>query len=169
MSWFTKRPKSQEGGFTLLETAVAMLVMMIGGLGIAAVFAYAVKNNNGARDRAIALAVAQQEVERLRNLPFHDTALNATPTLPTAVTVSNGGRTFSMRTTILNTTSTLKTIQIRVTPLSNPNPWASQTVLVTTQRAAFTIGPNIGGPDVQEIFHEDANDFIAKSVLVLAD
>ena len=142
-----KQKQRQQSGFTLLETSVAMVVMMIGGLGIAAVFAYAVKNNSGSRDRAVALAVAQQELERLRRVPFHDAALNATPTLPAAVIVSNGGgRTFSMRTTVLNTTPTLKTIQIRVTPLSNPNPWASQTVLVTTQRAAFTVGPNIGGP-----------------------
>ena len=140
------KTQRQQSGFTLLETSVAMVVMMIGGLGIAAVFAYAVKNNNGSRDRAIALAVAQQELERLRNVPFHDAALNATVTLPPAVTVSNGGRTFSVRTTILNTTTSLKTIQVRVTPLSNSNPWASQTVLVTTQRAAFTVGPNIGGP-----------------------
>lgn len=146
MRCVTKQKQKQQSGFTLLETSVAMVVMMIGGLGIAAVFAYAVKNNSGSRDRAVALAVAQQELERLRSLPFHDAALNATPTLPAAITVSNGGRTFSMRTTILNTTSSLKTIQIRVTPLSNPNPWASQTVLVTTQRAAFTVGPNIGGP-----------------------
>jgi Tfp pilus assembly protein PilV len=141
-----KQKQRQQSGFTLLETSVAMVVMMIGGLGIAAVFAYAVKNNSGSRDRAVALAVAQQELERLRSVPFNDAALNATPALPAAVTVSNGGRTFSVRTTILNTTASLKTIQIRVTPLSNPNPWASQTVLVTTQRAAFTVGPNIGGP-----------------------
>ena len=141
-----KQNQRKQGGFTLLETSVAMVVMMIGGLGIAAVFAYAVKNNSGSRDRAVALAVAQQELERLRSLPFNDPGLNATTALPPAVTVSNGGRTFSMRTTILNTTASLKTIQIRVTPLSNPNPWATQTVLVTTQRAAFTLGPNIGGP-----------------------
>ena len=140
-----KQTQGQQG-FTLLETAVAMVVMMIGGLGIAAVFAYAVKNNSGARDRAVALAVAQQELERLRNVPFHDAALTATATLPPATTVSNGGRTFSLRTTILNTTTSLKTIQVRVTPLSNPNPWATQTVLVTMQRSAFTLGPNIGGP-----------------------
>ena len=138
--------KGQESGFTLLETAVAMVVMMIGGLGIAAVFAYAIKNNNGSRDRAVALAVAQQELERLRAIPFNDPGLAATPTLGTASTVTNGGRTFSMRTTILNTTASLKTIQIRVTPLGNADAWASRTVLITQQRAAFTLGAYIGGP-----------------------
>ena len=141
-----KQKKGPQSGFTLLETAVAMVVMMIGGLGIAAVFSYAVKNNNGSRDRAIAIAVAQQEVERLRSVEFNDPALAATPTLVTPVTVTNGGRSFSLRTTILNTTPTLKTIQIRVTPLGNPDAWASRTVQITMQRAAFTLGAYTGGP-----------------------
>jgi hypothetical protein len=115
-------------------------------LGIAAVFSYAVKNNNGSRDRAIAIAVAQQEIERLRSVEFNDPALAATPTLVTPITVTNGGRSFSQRTTILNTTPTLKTIQVRVTPLGNPNAWASRTVQITIQRAAFTLGAYTGGP-----------------------
>ena len=137
---------SQQKGFTLLETAVAMVVMMVGGLGIAAVFSYAVKNNNGSRDRAIALAVAQQELERLRSFQFNEAALNATPTLVTPVTVTNGGRSFSLRTTIVNTTPTLKTIQVRVTPLGNPDAWASRSVQISMQRSAFTLGAYIGGP-----------------------
>jgi len=144
----TKQKRAgRQTGFTLLETAVAMVVMMVGGLGIAAVFSYAVKNNNGSRDRAIALAVAQQELERLRSLPFNDAALNATPTLVNPITVTNGDeRTFAMRTIILNTTPSLKTIQIRVTPIGNSDAWASRTVQISTQRAAFTLGAYIGGP-----------------------
>src|SRR5829696_9092257 len=69
-----------ERGFTLIETASALLVMMIGGLGICAVFAYAIKNNTGSRDRAAALAVAQQQMEQYRSLTFLDPALTATPT-----------------------------------------------------------------------------------------
>lgn len=56
----TQSNQRQEKGFTLMETATALLVMMIGGLGICAVFAYAIKNNTGSRDRAAAIAVAQQ-------------------------------------------------------------------------------------------------------------
>jgi len=147
MRFVAKRKREgQQSGFTLLETAIAMVVMMVGGLGIAAVFAYAIKNNNGSRDRAIAIAVAQQEIERLRAVPFNDAALNATPIIVAPVTVSNGGRNFTMRTTILNTSPSLKTIQIRVTPLGNSDTWASRTVLITTERAAFTLGPFTGGP-----------------------
>src|SRR6185295_14456013 len=138
------KTKAQRG-FTLLETSVALVVMMIGALGVAAVFSYAVHNNTGGRDRISALAVAQQQMELLRNLPFNDAALNATATNPAAVTVTNGGRTYAVRTTIQNTTTTLKTIQIQVTPTLNGDPWAGTSVQITAQRASFALGPYIGG------------------------
>ena len=142
----TKGNPSRQDGFTLLETAVAMVVMMIGGLGIAAVFAYAVKNNTGSRDRVVAIAIAQQEIERLRSLNFNDAALNATPTTVVPTTVQNGGRSYQLRTTIVNTTPTVKTIRVLVTPVSGSDAWAVRSVSVSTERAAFTLGPYVGGP-----------------------
>lgn len=142
----TKGSPSRQDGFTLLETAVAMVVMMIGGLGIAAVFAYAVKNNTGSRDRAVAIAVAQQEIERLRSLNFNDAALNATPATVVPTTVENGGRFYQLRTSIVNTTPTVKTIRVLVTPISGSDGWAVRSVSVSTERAAFTLGPFVGGP-----------------------
>ena len=142
----TKSSLAREDGFTLLETAVAMVVMMIGGLGIAAVFAYAVKNNTGSRDRAVAIAIAQQEIERLRSLNFNDAALNATPTTIVPTTVYNGGRSYQLSTTIVNTTASVKTIRIQVRPAIGNEGWATRSVSITTERAAFTLGPNIGGP-----------------------
>ena len=142
----TKNSDRRQDGFTLLETAMAMVVMMIGGLGIAAVFAYAIKNNTGARDRAVSLAVAQQEVERLRALPFNDVALNATPNVVNPTTITNGGRRYSLRTTIVDTTASQKTIQIQVTPLSSSDAWAVRSVQITFERAAFTLGPFANGP-----------------------
>ena len=135
-----------EKGFTLIETASALLVMMIGGLGICAVFAYAIKNNTGSRDRAAAIAVAQQQMEYYRNLTFIDPALTATSANPTAVTVTSAGRTYSVRTTISDTTTTLKTIKIQVTPLLSSDPWARGTVEISLQRSAFSLGPYSGGP-----------------------
>src|SRR5215203_5326623 len=119
MDELTQTPIRQDGqkGFTLIETATALLVMMIGGLGICAVFAFAIKNNTGSRDRAAALAVAQQQMEFYRNLTFLDPALTATVGTPLPVTVESADRTYSVRTTITNTTASLKTITIRVTPL----------------------------------------------------
>ena len=136
--------RRQEKGFTLLETATALLVMMIGGLGICAVFAYAIKNNTGSRDRAAAIAVAQQQMERFRQVTFLDAALTAGPT--TTATVESAGRTYQVRTTITNTTTSLKTISIEVTPLLSSDPWALGTVRVSVQRSAFSLGAYTGGP-----------------------
>lgn len=132
-----------EKGFTLMETCTALLVMMIGGLGICAVFAYAIKNNTGSRDRAAAIAVAQQQMERYRQLTFLDAALTAGPA--TTATVESAGRTYRVTTTITNTTASLKTIQIDVTPLLSSDQWALGTVRVSMQRSAFSLGPYSGG------------------------
>jgi Tfp pilus assembly protein PilV len=59
-----------EGGFTLLETVIAMCVMMIAGLGIVSLFVFATKYNSGASDRARSLALAQERMERLRSTPY---------------------------------------------------------------------------------------------------
>jgi Tfp pilus assembly protein PilV len=134
----------QEKGFTLIETASALLVMMIGGLGICAVFAYAIKNNTGSRDRATAIAVAQQQMERYRQVTFLDPVLTAAAA--TTTTVESAGRTYQVRTQITDTTTSLKTIQIEVTPLLSSDPWALGTVRISVQRSAFALGPYTGGP-----------------------
>lgn len=133
----------RERGFTLIETASALLVMMIGGLGICAVFTYAIKNNTGSRDRAAAIAVAQQEMEFYRNLIFTDAGLTATA--GTTKTVTSAGRTYTVRTTIVNTTASMKTITIQVTPLLSSDPWALGTVEISVRRSAFSLGAFAGG------------------------
>jgi Tfp pilus assembly protein PilV len=140
-----RRKKSQEKGFTLIETASALLVMMIGGLGICAVFAYAIKNNTGSRDRALALAVAQQEMERYRQVTFVDPLLTAQAATTKTVT-SADSRTYTVTTTITNTTDSLKTITIVVTPQLSSDPWALGSVEISARRSAFALGPHAGGP-----------------------
>ncbi len=144
LSVTSRGTKRQETGFTLVETACALLVMMIGGLGICAVFAYAIKNNTGSRDRAAALAVAQQEMERYRQVTFLDPLLTAHAA--TTQTVTNADRTYTVTTTITNTTTSLKTIKIAVTPQLSSDPWALGTVEISVQRSAFALGPYTGGP-----------------------
>jgi Tfp pilus assembly protein PilV len=133
----------QERGFTLIETATALLVMMIGGLGICAVFTYAIKNNTGSRDRAAAIAVAQQQMEKFRSLTFTDAGLTAATS---TTTVDSADRTYTVKTTIADTTTSLKTITIEVTPLLSSDPWALGTVKISVQRSAFAFGPYSGGP-----------------------
>jgi Tfp pilus assembly protein PilV len=133
----------QERGFTLIETATALVVMMIGGLGICAVFTYAIKNNTGSRDRAAAIAVAQQQMEKFRSLTFTDAGLTAAIS---TTTVDSAGRTYTVKTTITDTTTSLKTITIEVTPLLSSDPWALGTVKISVQRSAFAFGAYSGGP-----------------------
>lgn len=135
--------QKRERGFTLIETACALLVMMIGGLGICAVFAFAIRNNTGSRDRAASIAVAQQQMERYRQVTYLDAALTAGPA--TTTTVESAGRTYTVKTTIVDTTTSLKTITIEVTPLLSSDPWALQTVKISVQRSAFSLGPYSGG------------------------
>ena len=135
--------RRQEQGFTLIETATALVVMMIGGLGICAVFTYAIKNNTGSRDRAAAIAVAQQQMEKFRSLTFTDAGLTAATT---TTTVDSADRTYTVKTTITDTTSSLKTITIEATPLLSSDPWALGTVKISVQRSAFAYGAYRGGP-----------------------
>jgi len=135
--------KRGEKGFTLAETVAALLVMMIGGLGICAVFAYAIKNNTGSRDRALALAVAQQQMERYRQMKFIDAGLTAHPATTETVT-SADNRTYTVRTTITDTTTSLKTIKVEVTPLLSTEEWAQGTVELSVQRSTFALGTYAG-------------------------
>lgn len=136
---------NREQGFTLLETSIALIVMMVVTLATASLFVYAVRYNSGTGDRSAALAIAQQRLERLRRTPYTDTLLN-TPT--TTETVTSANRTYTVVTTICSTTdcggsATLKIITISVAPVSG-NGWANTPAIITSQRAAPSTGPYEG-------------------------
>ena len=63
-------------GFTLIETTVAMLVMMVVGLGATSLFLYSMRYNAGGTQRSTAMAIAQQRVEVLRGVDFTDARLD---------------------------------------------------------------------------------------------
>lgn len=136
-----------ERGFTLIETSVAMVIMMVAGLGVASLFTYSIRYNSGGNDRAVAISIAQQQVEQLRSVPFSDSILSTTATsgvVLTPDTVSNG-RTYRVRRTVtgsnnVNGNATLKTITIQVSPQSTG--WAGFPVILHTVRSAETTGPN---------------------------
>lgn len=150
-----------ERGFTLIETAIALVVLMVMALGAASLFSYSVYYNSGGADRAQTLAIAQQAMERLRHAKF---AMSGTDAIldagvkPTQI-VRRGGqnpqdpqdptaRTFQIVLTIddnptttavdVNTLSTLKAITVTVTPLGAGPAWASGNggaVTITTLRS----------------------------------
>lgn len=144
---------SNEAGFTLLETSIAMVLLAVAGLGVAACFFFAAKNNSSARDRELSMAVAQQTMEQFRNASFTDAALNATAAGGVPTTITRAGRSYLVTTTITdgnvqNGTVRTKTIQVRVNPQSDGDTWARNattvfgSVTIISQRTSSTVGPN---------------------------
>lgn len=66
----TSSPKKGEEGFTLIEAACALVIILIALLGVVFAFTYSVTYNAGNNSRSQALAVLQQEVEQLRAAKF---------------------------------------------------------------------------------------------------
>lgn len=139
-----------ERGFTLLETTIALVLMMIVALGSASLFSFSVYNNSGGSDRAASLAIAQQALEALRGARFSTTVTDAA--LAAGTVNQNGiirdGRTFNLTRVVdddpttaavdVIPTSTLKGITITVTGQSTGAGWASGaggTVTLITRRA----------------------------------
>jgi Tfp pilus assembly protein PilV len=139
-----RRAPAAEGGFTLIETSIAMVIMMVAGLGVVSLFTYSITYNSGGNDRAVAISIAQQQLEQLRSAQFTDSVLNVSAaTVLTPDTVSNG-RTYRVTRTVTgsnndnNGNPTLKTITIRVDPTGAG--WAAQPVILRTVRTATTKG-----------------------------
>jgi Tfp pilus assembly protein PilV len=143
---------SDESGFSILETSIALVLMAIVGLGASALFFYAARNTVTAGDRDLAMAVAQQKLEQLRNVTFTDASLSATA--GTTTTISRADRNYSVLITItdsnvVNGAATSKLITVRVTPVNETSVWARNitsifgSVTLVSHRTALTLGPNI--------------------------
>jgi Tfp pilus assembly protein PilV len=134
-----------ERGFTLIETTIALLIMMIVMLAAASLFAFSVYNNSSGADRMQTLAIAQQTMETLRSAKFSNTvtdaALNAgtvTQSVRRGHPTSSLARPYTIVSTIVDTTPTIKTITITVTPTGAGPTWATgaaASVTIVTQRA----------------------------------
>jgi len=150
----------QQAGFTLLEAAIALVILMIIGLGIASLFTYAIRANGNADDRELAMAIAQKRMEWLRTIPFTtqtrhvsfsypNGGLEVTSTSGVAETVTNAGRSYTVRTIIQNVSTvptgnpdagepTVKRIQLSVTPAGAVTNF--ETVTISTQRSTQVTG-----------------------------
>lgn len=144
---------SGQEGLSLVEVVVAMVVMMVVGLGAASLFVFALGSNNSARDRELSMAVAQQQMERLRNSSFTNLDATVTATGGATKTVTSAGRSYSVVTTIANTVTgvaTQKTVTVKVTPSSTNDSSLSAIqrvfggVTLVTLRSTNLLGPNRG-------------------------
>ena len=150
----------RQAGFTLLEAAFALVVLMVIGLGIASLFTYSISANVRADDRELAMAIAQKRMEWIRTIPFTtqtrnvpfsfpDGGLQVTATEGVTETVTNAGRSYIVNTVIQDLAfvpvgdhdggaPTLKRIQTSVTPLGAAT--AFETVTVSTLRSTQVTG-----------------------------
>lgn len=150
---YLQRNNNKEQGFTLIETALAMVIMSIVGLGAVSLFVYAMGANSAARDRELSMAVAQQQMELLRRAPFASLASTVTASGGANRIVTSADRQYRVITTITDTVSgniTNKTITVEVTVVGSNTSGltAAQktfgTVTLVTQRTTSSLGSHRG-------------------------
>jgi Tfp pilus assembly protein PilV len=141
------RPKNEtpnsQSGFSLMETTIALLVMMVGALACTSLFVFSLQNNVGGSERALAMAVAQQQLEQIRSVDYEDATLAAGTTTST---VRNGERNYTVQRTVTDDTNPdgslkqLKRITITVTPQTAGADWMRTPVVLVSQRSTLTNG-----------------------------
>jgi prepilin-type N-terminal cleavage/methylation domain-containing protein len=143
----TKTPKNEaansQSGFTLIETSIALVVMMVAALACSSLFVFALQNNVGGSERALAMAVAQQQLEKIRSVIYEDTTLT---TGTNTETVTSGGRSYTVQRVVANENNSdgsakqLKRITITVTPTTAGPNWMRTPVVLVSMRSTLTAG-----------------------------
>lgn len=140
----TERESADCRGFTLLETVIAMVVLMVVTVGVAGALLYAMNSNVGAGNRSHANAVAQRQIEYLQNVPFANLEAAVTANGGTPKVVQAQGHSFDVTTTFQYAPSaaapTMKTVVIEVEP-RGADSWVTTPVRVRLQRTTQVIGP----------------------------
>jgi len=85
-------------GFTLIEVMIAMVVLLVGILGVMSMQYYSVSGNASSREMRIATGLSQQLIEQLKATPYAELASGADPDpVPVAETTISGGIDYEMR------------------------------------------------------------------------
>ena len=138
-----------ERGFTLIETCIAMVMLLIVVCGVLPLGVYALKYNSAAAIRAGAVTAAQRKLEQLRADSFTSCVSSSE-----VVTVGpTDSQTYTVEVTVTDVTTTLKNIKITVTPqgrstsggvYSGNEGWIRGQVVVYTKRTTSSTGSNLG-------------------------
>jgi len=143
------RKHKKDRGFTLIETCIAMVMLMIVVCGVLPLGVYALKYNSAAAIRAGAVMAAQRKLEQLRAGSF-TSCISSSEVVTVGPTDS---QTYAVDVTVTDTTTTLKTITITVTPqgrttsggvYSGNEGWMRGQVVVYTKRTTSSTGSNLG-------------------------
>ena len=138
-----------EGGFTILETVIALFVAMVVGFGAISLFLFSANFNAGASDRARALALAQERMETHRATPFADLAagtVNEEVNVGSTAVGKSDRRTFRVTTRIQDDAavpdSKQKVVEVTVTPKEVGTRWTGGGVTLVLLRASDAVGDN---------------------------
>jgi len=139
----------EERGFTLIETCIAMVMLMIIVCGVLPLGVYALKFNSAAAIRAGAVTAAQRKLEQLRGGSF----TSCTSSSEVVAVGPTDSQSYTVEVTVTDTTTTLKNIKITVTPqgrstsggtYAGNNGWMRGQVVVYTKRTTSSTGSNLG-------------------------
>ena len=143
------RVHKEDRGFTLIETCIAMVMLMVVVCGVLPLGVYALKYNSAAAIRAGALMAAQRKLEHLRAGSF-----NACISSSEVVTVGpTDSQSYTVDVVVTDVTTTLKSIRITVTPqgrstsggvYAGDEGWMRGQVVIYTKRTTSSTGSNLG-------------------------
>lgn len=143
------RAHKEDRGFTLIETCIAMVILMIVVCGVLPLGVYALKYNSAAAIRAGAVTAAQRKLEQLRAGSF----TSCTSSSEVVAVGPTDSQSYTVDVTVTDVTTTLKSITITVTPqgrstsggvYSGNEGWMRGQIVLYTKRTTSSMGSNVG-------------------------
>jgi len=88
-------PHPSSFGFSLIEVMIALVVLLVGMLGVIGMQYYAVTGNASSRELRIATNLGQEFVERIKSTPYTNLVSGVDPAVPVIGSAISGGVTFT--------------------------------------------------------------------------
>jgi type IV pilus assembly protein PilV len=129
-AWCWKKVAQGQGGFTLIEVLITMLILIAGLLGTAGLTTGIIRGNFFSKNITSATVIAQTHLEAVQNKGYTNATSTNFPATSTAV--SMGGVTFNRTTTITDNSPTTNTKTISVTVIWNEADNAARSVSLQT-------------------------------------
>lgn len=82
--------RSDQRGFTLVEVMIAMVILLIGMLGVMGMQYYAVSGNTSSREMRVATSLSQQVIEQFKATPYANLGAFAPDPIPANIALSGG-------------------------------------------------------------------------------